>query len=62
MQLSESLVWALEPFDISGVKVMCDDVIRDEVSKRSYAKIGEAASSKGALRHLRIGGGVQRLR
>ena len=33
MQLSESLVWALEPFDISGVKVMCDDAISDEVSK-----------------------------
>ena len=33
MRLSESLVWALSPYGISGVKVTCDDAIRDEVSK-----------------------------
>ena len=30
--LVKSLVWALSPYDISGVKVICDDTIRDEVS------------------------------
>ena len=30
MSLSESLVWALESYDISGVKVMCEEVVRDE--------------------------------
>lgn len=33
MSLSESLVWALESYDISGVKVMCEEAIRDEASK-----------------------------
>lgn len=32
MRLSESLVWALSLYGISGVKVICDDTIRDEVS------------------------------
>lgn len=33
MSLSESLVWALESYDISGVKVMCEEAIRDEAPK-----------------------------
>lgn len=33
MNLSESLVWALESYDISGVKVMCETAVRDEASK-----------------------------
>lgn len=32
MLLSESLVWALGEYDISGVKVLCDESICDEVS------------------------------
>lgn len=32
MILSESLVWALEEYDISGVKVMCEESICEDVA------------------------------
>lgn len=33
MELSESLVWALEGYDISGVKVMCEESICEDVAQ-----------------------------
>ena len=32
MELSNSLVWALESYDISGIKVLCDPSIGEEVA------------------------------
>ena len=33
MELSESLVWALEGYDISGVKVLCEESICDDIAQ-----------------------------
>lgn len=37
MELSESLVWALEEYDISGIKVLCEESICDDIAQSFMA-------------------------